>query len=94
MIERAADTVPLIRSGLPPVAIEATIPPPSIIHFPAKNTSGGVHSFRIRPVITFAAPIGVLFSTISFTSRARPTVEITGPTYGNFFTKDVGIFII
>jgi hypothetical protein len=33
MIERAAETVPLTTNGLPPVATDATIPPPSITHF-------------------------------------------------------------
>jgi len=72
--------VPLITSGLPPVATDATIPPASITHLPAISNSGGVHSFTRRPAIIFAAPTGVAVSTMSFTSRASPTPETTGPT--------------
>lgn len=80
MIERAAETVPLITSGLPPVVTVAIIPPTSITHLPAISNSGSVHSVTRRPAIIFAAPTGVAVSTISFTSRASPTPEITGPT--------------
>lgn len=55
---------------------------------------GGVHSFNKRPPIIFAAPKGVVFSTISLTSKARPTPEITGPMYGIFLANDVGLTII
>ena len=94
IIERAADIVPLTSNGFPPDPTDAIIPPTSITHLPAKNTSGGVHSLRKRPPIFFAAPIGVVVSTISLISIARPIVDITGPMYGTRFTKGAIGFII
>ena len=78
-IERRADIVPLTTKGFPPDPNDAITPPTSMTHFPARNSSAGVHSFRSRLPIVFAAPIGVEFSTISLTSIASPTVDITGP---------------
>ena len=79
MIERAAETVPLIASGLPlpPVVTIATIPPASITHLPAISNSGGVHSVTRRPPIIFAAPTGVEVSTILFTSTASPNPQLS-----------------
>lgn len=42
-MERIPDMVPETRRGLPPIDMDGTTPTIVIIHFPAKNISGGVH---------------------------------------------------
>ena len=72
---------------MPPELIVATTPPANITHLPAISNSGGVHSLAILPAIIFAAPNGVAPSTISFTSRVKPTTDITGPKIGALLTS-------